>query len=101
MKAKRPVQRSIVDKDGEQGEDVEHVELSDAEQFRRMAETPVAELVAQYSDHFFRLALLDQCVIDNNVLFPRQAVEVCITVSASFAAVYDKQVCQWEVQPLC
>ena len=104
VEAERGVERAVVDEDGEEGEDVEHVELalsdcaeqscgetylSNGHQLSRVRETPMAELMAEDSDHFLRIALLDQSVIDDDMLLPWQTKKVCIAVSAPLAAVND------------
>lgn len=65
-----------------------------------MAKTPVTKLMGQDSNHFFRLALLNQGIIDNNVLLPRQAVEVGIAVSTALAAIDNIQLVEREIQLL-
>lgn len=60
----------------------------------------MAELVGQNSDNLLRLALLDQGIIDDDVLLPRQTEEVGIAVSAALATIDDVQLVQRKLQPL-
>lgn len=65
-----------------------------------MAQAPVTKLVAQNCNDLLRFTLLDKGVIYNNVLFPREAVEVGIAVSTPFATINDVQLLKGEVQLL-
>ena len=65
--------------------------LSNGHQLGSVRQTPVSEFMAKHSNDLLRLTLFDQRVIYDNVLFPRQAKEVCIAVCTSFAAVNDIQ----------
>lgn len=124
-KSERLVQRLVVDEDREQRKDVEHVELNwrvsgfcvdgdedivtvelsqpylrNTEELRGVAQTPVAQLVAQHSDNLLWLALLDQSIVEDDVLLPRQTIEVGIAVSTALAAVNDMQLLEREVKSL-
>lgn len=94
----RLVQGLVVHKRREQREDVEHVCLSNQKQLGSVVQAPVAELMAQDSNHLIRLALLDQSIIDHNVLLPRQSIEVGIAMSTALAAIDNIQGMEREVQ---
>jgi hypothetical protein len=47
--------------------------------------------MAQDGDDLLWLALLKQGVVDDNVLLPRQTIEVSIAVGATLAAINDVQ----------
>lgn len=51
----------------------------------------MAQFMAQDCNNLLRLALLNQSVVDNDVLFPRETIEVGVAVSAPLAAVNDMQ----------
>lgn len=61
--------------------------LCDAKQLSRVAQTPMTQLMTQDGHDLFRLAFLDQRVVDDDVLLPRQAVEVRVGMRASLASV--------------
>lgn len=63
-----------------------------------MAQAPVTKFVTQNSDNFFRLTLLNQGVVDDNVLLPGQSKEVGVAVSTALATVNDIQFLQGEFQ---
>lgn len=65
-----------------------------------MAQTPVAKFMAQDRHDLLGLALLDQSVIDDDMLLPRQAEEVGVGVRAALAAVNDKHFVQRELESL-
>lgn len=115
------IQRLVVHKGREKSKDVEHVELlssplgafcilcnttmkigtylSNPEQLRSVAEAPVTKFVAQDRNNLLRLTLLNQRVVDDDVLLPRQPVEVRIAVRAPLAAIDDVKLMQREVEP--
>ena len=110
------VQRVVVYEGREESEDVEHVGLlklasilrvaqswtylSNEKQLSSVAKTPVTKLMSQDGNNLLRLALLNQSIVDNNVLFPRKTIEVGIAVSAALATVDDIQLVKREVQLL-
>lgn len=63
-----------------------------------MAKLPVTELVCKNSDNLLRFALLDQGIVDDNVLLPRQSKEVGIAVRTALAAINDEQFVERELQ---
>lgn len=65
-----------------------------------MPKTPVAKFVCEHGYNFLRLALLNQGVVDDNMLFPWHAKEVRITVSTSLTTINDIQFMKWELQSL-
>jgi hypothetical protein len=60
----------------------------------------VAELVCQDSDNLLGLALLDQRIVDDNVLLPRQTEEVGVAVRTALASINDVELVQRELQLL-
>lgn len=74
--------------------------LVDAKQLRGVPLLPVAQLVRQHGDDLLGLALLNQRVVDDNVLLPRQAEEVRVAVGAALAPVDDVQLVQRELEAL-
>ena len=54
----------------------------------------------EHSDDLARLALLNERVVDDDVLLPRQAKEIRVAVSATLAPVDDVQLVQRELQAL-
>ncbi len=74
--------------------------LGDAKEPRRVAEAPVAQLVREHGDDLLGLALLDEGIIDDNVLLPRESEEVGIAVGAALASVDDVQLAERELQLL-
>lgn len=65
--------------------------LSDAKETRCVAELPVTEFVGKNGNDFIGLRLFNQGVVNDNVLLPRQTVEIGIRVRASFASINDKE----------
>lgn len=61
----------------------------------------MTQFMAQDSNNLFRFTRLEQRVINDNVLLPRQAIEVRIAVSASLAAIDDVELVQGELKLLC
>ena len=98
VEAVRLIQGTVVDEDGEEGEEVEDVELRDGEQFGRVTEFPMAKFVAEHGDDLFRVTFLDQGIEDDNVLLPWEPIEVRVTVCAPLAAVNDVQFTQRELE---
>lgn len=62
-----------------------------------MAELPVTQLVGQDGDDLCRIHLLNQCIVDDNVLLPGQAVKVGVGVGATLAAINDEELLQGEL----
>jgi hypothetical protein len=60
----------------------------------------VTQLVREDSNNFLRGALLNQGVVDNNVLLPWQAEEICIAVCRPLAAIDDVQLGKGELETL-
>jgi len=96
----RLVHRLVVDEDGEEGKDVEHVELRNTEELGGVAQAPVTKFVAQNGDNLLGLALLKQGIVDDNVLLPWQTVEVGVAVSAALATVDNVELRERELQLL-
>lgn len=65
-----------------------------------MVKTPVSKLMAKNSDNLLGLTLLNQSIVDNNMLLPRQAIEVRITMRAPLTSVNNMQVRKREIQSL-
>lgn len=61
----------------------------------------MTQFMAQDSNHLFRFTSLEERIIDNNVLLPRQTIEVRIAVSAPLAAIDDVELMQGELELLC
>ena len=61
---------------------------------------PVAQLVRKNRNDLLRLALLNQRVVNDNVLLPRQTKEVRVAVRAALAPVNHVQLMQRELQAL-
>lgn len=74
--------------------------LSNTQELRGMAKTPMTKFMAQDSNDFLGFALFDQCIVDNNVLLPRQAIEISVAVRTPLTAVNHIQLRQGEVQLL-
>lgn len=63
-----------------------------------MTKLPVTELVCEDSDDLFRLALLNQSVVDDNVLLPGETKEIGVRVGAALAAIDNVELVQGELQ---
>ena len=63
-----------------------------------MTQLPVAELVRKNRNNLLGLALLDQSVKEDNVLFPGHSEEISIAVSAPLAAINHMQLGQGELE---
>jgi len=65
-----------------------------------MVHLPVPKLVRQNSLDFLFRALLQQCVVDDDLLLanPGESGEVGVAVGAAFAAINDLQLCKREVE---
>lgn len=74
--------------------------MSDTEKLGGVTKTPMAQLMAQNSDNFLGLALFNQSIIDNYVLLPGEAIEICIAVRAPLASINNVQFLEREVQLL-
>ena len=74
--------------------------LSNAEKLGGVVQAPVTKLVAQHGNNLFRLALLEQSVVDDNVLLPRQTVKVRVAVGTALAAIDNMQIREWELELL-
>lgn len=61
----------------------------------------MTELVREDGNNFLFLALLNQCVIDDNVLLPRKTEEISVTMRAALTAIDDEQFLEREVKFLC
>lgn len=72
--------------------------LSNSKELSSVAEAPVTKFMTQDGNDFLSLALLNQGIIDDNVLFPRQAVEVRVAVSTPLAAINDIQLMERELE---
>lgn len=72
--------------------------LSNTKELGGVAQTPVTKFMTQNRDNFFRLTLLNQSVVDDNVLLPGQSKEVGVAVSTALATVDDIQFLQGEFQ---
>lgn len=92
------IERLVVDEDREEGEDVEHVELGDTEELGGVAETPVSKFMTQHSDNLLRFTLLKQSIIDDDMLLPRETVEIGVGVGTALAAVDNMQLGKRELQ---
>lgn len=117
VESKGFIERSVVNEDGEEGEDVEEVGLEkvnrgssnrelkaylrNSKQSRGVPETPMTKFMSQNSHNFLGLALLNQCVVDDNMLLPWHAEEVGIAMSASLTSVNDMELGKRKLQPLC
>lgn len=60
----------------------------------------MTKLMAQDGNHFLRLTLFNQSVVDDNVLLPRQSVKVGIAVSTPPATVNHVEIVKREIQLL-
>lgn len=130
VETKGRVQRGVIDKDREEGEDVEQMSLvrrgrvsfalysiepallgkrlkhatwrttylGNSHQASGVAELPVTELMSQNSCDLVGLVALDQSIVENNVLLPRQTKEVGVGVGAALAAVDDEQLVEGELE---
>ncbi len=74
--------------------------LRDAKELGGVAQAPVAELMGENSHNLLSLALLNQGVIDDNMLLPRETKEVGIAMGAALAAVNHIQLMQRELELL-
>ena len=63
-----------------------------------MVEAPVTKFVAKNRNNLFRFALFDQGIVDNNVLVPRQSVEISVAMSAPLASVDDMEFLKRELE---
>ena len=59
----------------------------------------MSELMAKYGGDFLDVGLLDQGVVDDDLLFPWQTIEICVAVCTPFTTVNDIQFVEWEVEP--
>ena len=64
---KRSQEERGVEERGEEREDGENVQLGDGEQLGRMHVVPVTKLMCQDSFDFFRFALFDECIEDDDM----------------------------------
>lgn len=87
-------QRGIVNEQGEERKNVEHVSLRNAEGLGGVAKLPVAEFMSKNSKNFLVGAVVDQGVKEGNVLLPWQAGEVGVGVAAALASIDDVEVGQ-------
>ena len=109
------VQGLVVDEDREESEDVENVDLEiislseqittsgatylrNAHEAGQVAKLPMTKFVTKHSNNLLGLALLKKSVVDDNVLLPRQAVEVGVGVCAALAAIDNVELGQWELE---
>lgn len=122
-KPKVGIQRLVVDKYGEECEDVEEVRLSirsvkrkpggfqqassgrstylsNTKQASGMAKLPVTKLVREHSNDLLGFALLNQGIVDDNVLLPRQAKEVGVAVSRALTTINHVELVQRKVESL-
>lgn len=74
--------------------------LSNTEKLCGVAKTPMTQFMAQDCNNLLRLTLLDQSVVDDDVLFPRETIEVGVAVCAPLAAVNDMQLLKRELKLL-
>jgi len=58
----------------------------------------VTEFVAQHGNNLLRLALLKQGIVDDNVLLPRQTIEVSVAMGTALAAINDVQLRERKLQ---
>lgn len=66
-----------------------------------MTKAPVAELVCENGHDLLGLTLLDEGVVDDDVLLPRQTEEVGVAVGASLASIDNVELLEWEVEARC
>jgi len=90
----------VVDEDGEESEHVEQLRLREEEQLGRVSHFPVTQLVSKNSLDLFGVRLLNQGIVDDNLLLPRQTGEVGVTVSTTLAAIDDLQFRERKVETL-
>lgn len=100
VEAKRRVQRTVVDEDGEEAENIQQVHLRNAKELGGVAELPVSEFVGENGEDFVRLALLKKSIVDDNVLLPRKTVEKGVRVGAALAAVDDVELGEGELEAI-
>lgn len=72
--------------------------LRNGEEASSVSKLPVSKLMGQHSNDLLGLALLHQGVVDDNVLLPRQTVEIGVGVGASLATIDDVKLVQREVE---
>ena len=103
VESKVGVERFVVDKDGEESEDVEHMRLADEQQPGGVVHLPVTQLVRQNSFDLLLGALLQESIVDDNLLLsdPRQAREVGVAVRTPLASIDDLEFAQWELKLGC
>jgi hypothetical protein len=65
-----------------------------------MAKAPVTEFVGEHGHHLLSLTLLNQSVIDDNMLLPRETKEIGVAVGAALASINHVQLMQRELQLL-
>ena len=65
-----------------------------------MPKTPMPKFVSQDCYNLLRLALFDQGIIDDNVLFPRHTKEIGVAMSTSLATINDMELVKRELQAL-
>lgn len=65
-----------------------------------MTKLPVAKLVGKNRDNLLSLALLNEGVINDDVLLPRQTKEIGVAVGAALASVDDIQLVEGELELL-
>lgn len=63
-----------------------------------MSKTPVTKFVCKNSYNLFCLALLNQGVVNDNVLLPRHAKEIRVTMSTSLATVNNMELMKREFE---
>lgn len=113
------VERVVVDEHREQRKDVEEVELRrsasylsasgikavlaylrDTKESSSVSQAPVSEFMGQNGSDLLSLALLDQRIVNNNVLLPRQTEEVGIAVRTALASIDNIQLGERELELL-
>ena len=75
--------------------------LSNAEQLCGVAQAPMTEFVAQYCNDFFRLTLLNERVVNDDMFLPGKPIKVSVTVSTSLATVDDIKLFKRELKSPC
>ena len=63
-----------------------------------MTELPVTQLVGKNSNNLIGLALLNQSIVDDNVLLPRETKEIGVRVGASLASINDVELVKGELE---